>query len=302
MEAGRLIEWKAKIGDRVKRGQVVAIVDTDKAAIEVEIWKTGVLREILIHEREKVPVGTVLARFEVSEESELPKEPMIPEVVLSPLQKVIARAMETSKREIPHYYLSRRVGIDAVLRWVEAQNQTRAVEDRILLIAPVLRAVIRACLDQPLLNGHYRDGKFLPSRIIHPALVISLRSGGSIAPAIPDAGAMTSAALMSSIQKTVERLRESGTVRSSEFGEGTIAVTNLMDSGVDRVFGVIHPPQVAMVGLGAPFREAMEVQGRVEFRTVIEVTLSGDHRVSDGRIGALFLKKIDEILSAGDPR
>jgi len=321
MEAGRLLEWKVKPGDRVTRGQVVAVVDTDKAAIEVEIWKTGIVREILIQKGEKVPVGTVLARVELAGEAHeeaLPEETRLKETrpaaaavtgplqgsagTRSPIQKVIARAMETSKREIPHYYLSRRVCIDPLLEWIGIENARRSVEDPILPIAPLVWAVARACGEQPLMNGHFREGEFLPAATVNPALVISLRSGGSIAPALLDAGSLTIPEIMVRIRDLVIRSREGSGIRSSEFGEGTITVTNLMDSGVDRVFGVIHPPQVALVGIGTPFCEAFEKGSGPCFRTVVEVSLSGDHRVSDGRIGARFLGAIDEHLQGPGKR
>jgi pyruvate dehydrogenase E2 component (dihydrolipoamide acetyltransferase) len=304
MEAGRLIEWRVRPGDPVTRGQVIVVVDTDKAAIEVEIWKSGTLREILIEKGAKVPVGTVLARVEVSEkEQELGDSGSTPEkgippkrVEISPIQAVIARAMETSNREIPHYYLSKRIEIDAVLKSLEAANQKRSLETKILLFAPLLWALIQGLKEYPELNGHYREGHFVPAPLINPALVISLRSGGSLAPAMVDAGALSPTELMARIRDLVDRTREGGGIRSSEFSEGSVTVTNLIDSGVHQVFGVIFPPQVALIGIGTPYRQALETDGGVTFRTVIEVTLSGDHRVSDGRVGAAFLKKVDQIL------
>ena len=61
MEEGKLLEWHVKPGDAVKRGQVVAVVDTSKAAVDVEIWEDGVMHAILVQPGETVPVGTVLA-------------------------------------------------------------------------------------------------------------------------------------------------------------------------------------------------------------------------------------------------
>ena len=61
MQAGTLLEWKVKPGDRVKRGDIIAVVDTDKAAIEVESFESGVVEQLLVQPGEKVPVGTVLA-------------------------------------------------------------------------------------------------------------------------------------------------------------------------------------------------------------------------------------------------
>jgi len=281
---------------------VIAVVDTDKAAIEVEIWKTGVVREILIHEGERVPVGTALARIDLLEESieEHPGRESPVTEWLSPLQKVIGRAMETSKREIPHYYLSKRVCIDPVLKWINGKNKHLPIEERFLLIAPLIWAVVKACRDHPEFSGHFRNGDFVPSKGVHPALVIALRGGGSIAPAILGADALSIRDLMNRTRDLVERTRRGegmkSSMKSSEFGEGTLTLTNLLDSGIGQVFGVIHPPQVALVGIGSPYREAQEVDGVTGFRTVVDISLSADHRVSDGRKGAAFLGAIDRAL------
>jgi pyruvate dehydrogenase E2 component (dihydrolipoamide acetyltransferase) len=75
MESGRLVEWRVRPGDRVKRGDIVAVVDTDKAAIEVEIWEDGVVEELLVHPDETVAVGTVLARIRSAGAAALPTAP-----------------------------------------------------------------------------------------------------------------------------------------------------------------------------------------------------------------------------------
>ncbi len=87
-----------------------------------------------------------------------------------------------------------------------------------------------------------------------------------------------------------------GGLRSSELTEGTITVTALGDRGVDAVFGVIFPPQVAIVGFGTVAERPWVVRGRVVPRPVVGVTLSGDHRVSDGHRGALFLDAVAAAL------
>jgi pyruvate dehydrogenase E2 component (dihydrolipoamide acetyltransferase) len=76
----------------------------------------------------------------------------------------------------------------------------------------------------------------------------------------------------------------------------TITVTNLGEQGVENVFGVIYPPQVAIVGFGKIVPRPWVVAGRIEARPLLSATLSGDHRVSDGHRGGLFLAAIDRLL------
>lgn len=86
----------------------------------------------------------------------------------------------------------------------------------------------------------------------------------------------------------VERAR-GGNLRSAELTEGSITITNLGELGVDQVFGVIYPPQVAVVGFGS-----------ISENKKMIATLSGDHRASDGFLGGRFLKQIDHYLQRPD--
>ena len=85
-------------------------------------------------------------------------------------------------------------------------------------------------------------------------------------------------------------------MRSSEMADATITVTNLGDQGADEVYGVIHPPQVSLVGFGKIVERPWAVEGMLTVRPVVRVTISADHRVVDGHDGARFLSLIGELL------
>jgi pyruvate dehydrogenase E2 component (dihydrolipoamide acetyltransferase) len=93
----------------------------------------------------------------------------------------------------------------------------------------------------------------------------------------------------------VQRAR-SGGLRGSELTSGTITVTNLGDRGTETVFGVIYPPQVAIIGFGRIVEEAWAEEGMLAVRPIVHASLAGDHRASDGHRGALFLNEIDRLL------
>ncbi len=328
MLEGKLLEWKIKPGDSVKRGDIVAVVETPKAAVDVESWQEGVVQELVTKPGETVPVGTVMAtllapgetpapivRRKISpaarkraaelgvdaerlagtgpegavtvEDVEKAKPQAAPAAVdrNAEMRKAIAAAMSRSKREIPHYYLSHTVSLARVAAWLEAENVRRPLPERLLMAVLFLKATALACKDYPEMNGHYVDGAFRPSGPVHVGVAISLRQGGLIAPAIHDAEKLSPGELMKALADLVKRAR-AGSLRSSEMSDPTITVTSLGEGGVDAVFGVIYPPQVALVGFGTP-RE-----GRVA------ASVSGDHRVSDGHRGALFLAAIDRLLHA----
>jgi pyruvate dehydrogenase E2 component (dihydrolipoamide acetyltransferase) len=323
MTEGKLLAWHVQPGDHVKRGQVVAVVDTSKAAIDVEIWNEGVVHELRVPVGDKVPVGTVLATLlapgEVAPEvrpgvpaaatEAAPPPKPITEVVtvadanLTPaapdrkadMRQAIAAAMSRSKREIPHYYLAETIPLQIAMDWLQQRNAGLPITERLLPAVLLLKAVAVALHNRPELNGFFVDGQFHPSAAVHTGVAISLRSGGLVAPAIHDAQSKSLEQLMHDLSDLVKRAR-AGSLRSSEMTDATITVTNLGDQAIASVFGVIYPPQVALVGFGGIVTRPWVVDGVVCAQPVVCVTLAADHRVSDGHQGALFLAGLRDLL------
>lgn len=432
MQAGTLLEWKVKPGDRVKRGDIIAVVDTDKAAIEVESFESGVVEQLLVQPGEKVPVGTVLAiiRTEhmtagaeavapapaeplpvragmepklrpgmvepVARELPLPRPPLqpsptarivpglaegvetVPPVPLPPptaarterikasplarrlavelgvdlgtvrgtgpdgaigradvesaaagrpipaaaappllpetkapsppaeakapptdyqagMRRAIAAAMARSNREIPHYYLETRIDMSRALRWLEAENLKRSIKERILSVVLLLKAVAKALGEVPELNGYWIEDRFQAQEAINIGFAISLRQGGLITPALLSVDTKSLDEVMEAMRDLITRTR-AGRLRSSELTDATITVTSLGDLGVETVYGVIYPPQVALVGFGKITEQPWAENGMLGIRPVVMATLAGDHRATDGRRGAQFLDALNRFL------
>jgi pyruvate dehydrogenase E2 component (dihydrolipoamide acetyltransferase) len=130
---------------------------------------------------------------------------------------------------------------------------------------------------------------------VHLGVAISLRGGGLVAPALRGAHELDLDALMRALRDLVSRAR-AGVLRASEMTDPTITVTNLGDRGVESVYGVIYPPQVAMVGFGRISERPWAVEGLLGVRPLVVVTLAADHRASDGHDGARFLDSIARHL------
>jgi pyruvate dehydrogenase E2 component (dihydrolipoamide acetyltransferase) len=214
---------------------------------------------------------------------------------LEAMRRAIAAAMARSKREIPHYYLSLTVDVSRALNWLAQENAKRPVTKRLLPAVLLLRAVALALRETPELNGFWKDGAFEPGKGVHVGVAISLRQGGLVNPAIHDADKKNLDELMVHLLDLVNRAR-SGHLRSSEISEGTITVTNLGEQGVESVFGVIYPPQVALVGFGKVMERPWAVNGLIGIRPAIAMTLAADHRASDGHRGGRFLSSIERLL------
>jgi pyruvate dehydrogenase E2 component (dihydrolipoamide acetyltransferase) len=215
------------------------------------------------------------------------------------MRDAIARAMARSKREIPHYYLGTDIDLQRALAWLEAENLKRPVTQRLLPAVLLLKAVALALHEVPELNGYWAEGAFQPSEAIHIGVAISLRQGGLIAPAIHHVDLLSLDELMGALRDLVMRAR-GDRLRSSELTDATITVSNLGEQGVATVFGVIYPPQVALVGFGAITERPWAAGGLLGVRPVVTATLAADHRASDGHRGGLFLAAVNRLLQEPD--
>ncbi|MEA3455503.1 MAG: dihydrolipoamide acetyltransferase family protein [Campylobacterota bacterium] len=211
------------------------------------------------------------------------------------MRQAIAAAMSLSNREIPHYYLSTPINMTLSLQWLEKYNSSRPIQERILPAALLIRAVVSALKEVPELNGFWKDNAHQVSKAVHPGIAIALRKGGVITPALLDAQEMNLDETMKALSDLISRAR-AGKLRSAEVTQQTITITNLGDLGVELVYGVIYPPQVALVGLGRITDTPWAEGDALTVRKVMQATLSGDHRATDGRIGALLLEKLNQIL------
>jgi pyruvate dehydrogenase E2 component (dihydrolipoamide acetyltransferase) len=214
----------------------------------------------------------------------------------TPMRQAVAAAVSRSKREIPHYYLSHDIDLGPAITWLRATNERRSVSERLLPAALLLRAVALALVRHPALNGFYVDGEFHPSADVHPGVAISVRGGGLVAPAIHHADRLSVDALMQALSDLVRRAR-SGGLKTSEISDPTITVTNLGEEGVQAVFPIITPPQVAIVGFGAIAERPWAREGLLGVRPVVTASLAADHRVTDGREGALYLAEVARLLA-----
>lgn len=395
MDEGKLVEWLVAPGDKVSRGDIVAVVETQKGAIEIEIFEQGEIAELLVQPGKTLPVGAPLARISVAGETEAaappaspapareaPKpveapaqrrapEPVVevaaqvpatrggpvlsspaararaaeigialdsvagsgpggavllsdvdrhakakpaplaepaqgggpkakPGLDMAEMRRAIAAAMSRAKREIPHYYLSHEIDLQAVQDRLAAVNAARTPDRRLLMGALLVHATVRALSKVPELNGRFETEPYRPSTAVHCGLAVAMRGGGLIAPAILEANEKDPDMIMDAMRDIVARTR-SGRLRNSEITQGTITVSSLGESGVDALIGVIYPPQVALVGFGAPRVRPMVHDGVIEPRLAVTVSLAADHRVSDGRRGALFLAEIARLLQEPQP-
>ena len=211
------------------------------------------------------------------------------------MRSAIAAAMSRSNRDIPHYYMETSIDMTNALRWLEEENLKRSIRERLLPVVVLLKAVAKSLTEVPELNGFWIDGAHQVSEAIHIGFAINLRQGGLLTPAIHDTDLKSFDELREAMNDLIIRTR-GNRLRSSELTDATITVTSLGDRGVEKVFGVIYPPQVALVGLGKIIPQPWAVNGALCVRPVLVATLAGDHRATDGHKGGLFLEALNRNL------
>ena len=210
------------------------------------------------------------------------------------VRMAVAAAMSKSNREIPHYYLQTKVDMSNSMTWLSEENKKRSVKDRLLPVVLYIKSVAMALKEVTDLNAWWDNGLQRKSDI-HIGFVISLRTGGVIVPAVHDADKKSLDDIMKSLSDIIPRARALK-LRSSELADSTISLTSLGEGAVETVFGVIYPPQVALVGFGGVVEEPWAERGMVGTRPVLTVSLSADHRATDGNIGNQFLTAVKKYL------
>ncbi|HEY4618000.1 MAG TPA: dihydrolipoamide acetyltransferase family protein [Flavobacterium sp.] len=379
MEDGTLIEWKKNPGDTVKRGDIIAEVETQKGLIEIEVFEEGTIEKLLIQEGTKVPVGTIMAlirptaaasereniaekesiKLQPTEEKISKKQQLESRVKISPLARkiavenhidlsllkgtgaegaitredvenamiergeiatgktahiqvskekssasvedirsAVAAAMSKSNKEIPHYYLEKKIDLTKALAWLKEANTQRSVKQRLLPVVLLLKATAKSLKEFPDLNAIWNNG-LLPKKDINIGFVVSMRTGGIIVPAIHEVDSKNVDEIMEVLNDIIPRARALK-LRSSELSESTITVTSIGEGGADAVFGIIYPPQVAIIGFGAITEQAFAENGMLGIRSVVQVTLAGDHRATDGVTGSRFLGSLNKHLQNPD--
>ncbi|HEU4514107.1 MAG TPA: dihydrolipoamide acetyltransferase family protein [Nocardioidaceae bacterium] len=207
----------------------------------------------------------------------------------------IAALMSRAKREIPHYYVATTVDLHELIEWLHRTNRERSVSERIVPAAAVLKATALAARKHPELNGFWVLDEFHRADDVHLGVAVRVRDGALVAPAIHRTADLSLPELMAALRDLVKRAR-AGRLKRAELADPTLTVTDLGDQGVDEVIGVIYPPQVALLGVGRITERPWAVDGMLAVRPTVRLTLSGDHRATDGATGAQFLNTIEQLL------
>jgi pyruvate dehydrogenase E2 component (dihydrolipoamide acetyltransferase) len=212
------------------------------------------------------------------------------------MMRVIGERMTEAKQHIPHFYATVEVKMDAALELRKQLNAQLEEEGLKLSVNDfVMKAVAVALRNHPNLNALYTSRGTELHEKVDMAMAVALDEG-LITPVIRDIGSKGLATISREAKDLAKRAREGG-LKPEEYQGGTITVSNMGMFGVENFTAIINPPQVAIVAVSAiERRPAYDENGEVVPESLMKLTLSADHRVANGRDGAVYMSEVKRTL------
>ena len=214
------------------------------------------------------------------------------EIPLDGMRRIIAERLTEAKQTIPHFYLRRDIRIDALLALRKQMNEALAAREiRLSVNDFIIRACALALQQVPEANAVWAGDRILQLKPSDVAVAVAVE-GGLFTPVIKDAEKKPLSTLSAEMKDLAERARNRR-LAPEEYQGGSFAISNLGMFGIDNFDAVINPPHGAILAVGAgKKRPIVADDGTIEPATVMSVTLSVDHRVIDGALGARLLAAI----------
>ncbi len=212
-------------------------------------------------------------------------------ITLDGMRKTIAARLTEAKQTIPHFYLRRDIKLDALLAFRSQINKQLAARDIKLSINDfIIKACALALQHVPAANAVWAGDRVLQMKASDVAVAVAIE-GGLFTPVLQDADTKSLSALSAQMKDMASRARDRK-LAPHEYQGGSFAISNLGMMGIDNFDAVINPPHGSILAVGAGVKKAVVVDDQVSIATVMSVTLSVDHRVIDGAVGAEFLAAI----------
>jgi pyruvate dehydrogenase E2 component (dihydrolipoamide acetyltransferase) len=207
----------------------------------------------------------------------------------------MAERTTQSWTQVPHFFLVREVEAGALLQLREKLGVT-VVTVTDLLVALTARVLAK----HPKLNASWDNGTIRLNPSVNISVAMAVQDG-VVGAVIPNADKLLVAAIATQRKELTERAR-GGRLKPADVSGGTFTITNLGMYNVDAFNAIILPPQAAILAVGRIADRVVAVNGQPAVRSMMTLTLSGDHRVVDGAQAALFLNELAEAIRLPDER
>ena len=222
--------------------------------------------------------------------------PAYEEVKVSNMRKVIAQRLTESKQNVPHFYLTVECEIDELLNFRKQINKSLPESERISVNDLIIKAISVALKKVPDANASWIEGGYV-RRYQHADVSVAVAvEGGLVTPIVRGAELKSILEISREMKELISKAR-AGKLKPQLFQGGTFSLSNLGMYGIKNFSAVINPPQGCILAVGAGEELPIVRDGKVEIATIMGCTLSVDHRVVDGAVGAEFLKVFKNLIT-----
>jgi pyruvate dehydrogenase E2 component (dihydrolipoamide acetyltransferase) len=214
------------------------------------------------------------------------------EVPVSQMRKVIARRLSDSLFTAPHFFLTMEINMDKVNEARKTINADGNV--KISVNDFIVKAVAGALRKNPQVNSSWLGDKVRYNHHIHVGIAVAIEDG-LIVPVVKFADNKSLSHISAEVKQLADKAKNKK-LQPNEFEGNTFTISNLGMFGIDQFTAIINPPDACILAVGGSKETVIVENGQMKVATVMKVTLSCDHRVVDGAVGASFLKTLKELL------
>lgn len=209
------------------------------------------------------------------------------------VRRVIAKRLLESKQTIPHFYLSIECNIDKLLKLREEIN-AEYTENKISINDMIIKAVAMALTENPEANASWTEEAILQYNNVDISVAVAI-DGGLITPIIRNADQKPITSISKEMKELAKRARENA-LKPEEFQGGGFSISNLGMYGIKNFQAIVNPPQVCIMAVGASNKRAVVINDQLSIATIMDISISCDHRVVDGAVGAKFLSSFKKYI------
>jgi len=210
------------------------------------------------------------------------------------MRKAIARRLVESKQQVPHFYLTIDVAMDRLMDLRAQLNEAADGAFKLSVNDFIIKAVSKALVDVPAANASWTESYTLQHKHTHISVAVAI-DGGLITPVIRFAEQKGVVDISAEVKDLAGRARE-GALQPEEYTGGTFSISNLGMYGIKQFAAIVNPPEGAILAVGGTEERAVVESGEVKVKKMMSLTLSCDHRVVDGAVGAEFLAALKKHL------
>jgi pyruvate dehydrogenase E2 component (dihydrolipoamide acetyltransferase) len=287
----------SSLGARVKASPLAKKIAAAQGVDLTRLAGTGPGGRIVARDVQSAPAGGATAAPAIKPIAATPAGPGDQRIPLTNMRRIIAERLLASKTTIPHFYLTIEVDAGTLMSLRASANAANEASGgpKFTVNDFVLKAVVAAVQKVPAVNASFAGDAIIQYGSVHLSVAIAVEEG-LVTPVIRDAQKKSLKEISEAVKDLATRAR-SKKLKAEEFAGGTITVSNLGAYGIEDFCAIINPPQAMILAIGAIVKQP--VVGPNDTLTVgqrMKVTLSGDHRVVDGAVGATYLAELKKLL------